>query len=218
MNRLDSLIQQMCPTVMVPSHEPLSALDSDAHRYLSAQDGLYLELWRPWLHLRQCVAPASMKLPYGSIEPCMNFAVHTSELVSALVAFIQYAQANREEEVASWFMFDPQTRRLEHVVPKTISSSAGHIKYERPSVSAERVPMLDCHSHGRIGAFFSREDDLDDLADDAKVSFVVGNLDEPTPSVACRLTAQGYIHDLTDWVFKLIDASGRQPVRVRSHP
>ena len=65
--------------------------------------------------------------------------------------------------------------------------------------------MVDCHSHGHIPAFFSGEDDQDDLADDLKISFVFGSLDSDNPSVAMRLVGLGGINfDLTLWLEQLI--------------
>ena len=46
-----------------------------------------------------------------------------------------------------------------------------------PSSPRRACRCVDCHNHGNSSRFFSDTDDADDLSDDAKLAFVVGNLD-----------------------------------------
>ena len=64
--------------------------------------------------------------------------------------------------------------------------------------------MYDVHSHGSFSAYFSGVDQVDDLNDDAKLAFVVGNLDQPTPSVAMRFVGLGLSISLSEWIGALL--------------
>ena len=44
MNRLDQIIAERMPTVMVPAYEDLSAIKENETRLLMARNGLYLSL------------------------------------------------------------------------------------------------------------------------------------------------------------------------------
>ena len=68
----DIVILQHAPTVMAPVAGVLQELDRAGHRYIAARDGLYLDLQRPWLRLRQPIAPSiAVKLPYGEVKPAI---------------------------------------------------------------------------------------------------------------------------------------------------
>lgn len=73
MNKLDQNLQFLCPTVMVPRFEQLQPLDANGHRFLAAGDGLWIEVKRSWLNARMPIASSPLRLPYGMVEPVVDF-------------------------------------------------------------------------------------------------------------------------------------------------
>lgn len=205
MNGLDATLQAACPCVMHPRYEPLQLLTEDTHRFLICGDGLYVEVRRQWLHAMLKVSDVGIPLPYGSPEPFLRVNVETPALIRGLQHFIARAQAVSPLEHAAWLSFDPVSRAIGYIEPQVISRSGAHIQYHRPEVSSHCLPAVDCHSHGIFDAFFSGTDEIDDM-DDAKLAFVVGNLDKPQPSVVMRFVGFGFTHDISDWARSLIYA------------
>ncbi len=210
MNKLDTLLQSTCPCVMCPRYEPLELLAADSHRFLIAGDGLYCEVRRPWIHAILKVTSSPIPLPYGQPPELFDLRVHRQDLIAGLGRFIERSRVVAPLEHAAWLTFDPVRNKLDYIEPEVISQGRGHIRYHRPDATPDCLPILDCHSHGNLpeGAFFSGEDDGDDLGDDAKLAFVVGNLDQPEVSVVMRFVGFGLTVDLTDFCHQLLYAGG----------
>jgi len=68
LNPIDRTLQTVTPTVMVPRHEEFSSLATPGHRFLVAEDGLWIEIWRPWLYVRVPLATQDrVAMPYGKL-------------------------------------------------------------------------------------------------------------------------------------------------------
>lgn len=206
MNMLDATLQAACPCVMCPRYEPLTTLKEDTHRFLICGDGLHVEVRRPWIHAILKVMDSPIPLPYGQPPKVFALYVHSRALIGGLQHFIRRAREVSPLEHAAWLTFDPIQMAVGYVEPALISQGAGHIQYHRPDATACCLPVVDCHSHGNLpqGAFFSNEDDADDMIDDAKLAFVVGNLDKPEVSVVMRFVGFGLSLDLSDWLRALM--------------
>lgn len=203
LNRLDLVLQQVCPAVMAPRYEPLQELEQESHRFLVAQDGLYLDVLRPWLQLRLRISTAPMPLPYGPISEKATFNLGNN-FTDLFGRFVSAARASLPKEHAAWFSFDTAQQFL-HYEPVTISShSVGHITYNRPVISEGFRLAVDIHSHGHDKAFFSPQDDKDDV-DDTKLAIVVGHLHQEQISVVARLVLPGGLTlDYTDFIRSLL--------------
>ena len=204
MNPLDSTIQKVCPTVMVPRHEPLALLDHDSHRFLIGADALFVEIRRPWIHAIIRLVDTPMPMPYGQPPVMFSLRIDRRALVAGLQRFIDQARSVAPLEHAAWLTFKPSTGALEYAEPAILNRGNGHIQYERPEATPDSLPMCDVHSHGSFSAYFSGVDQVDDLNDDAKLAFVVGNLDQPTPSVAMRFVGLGLSLSLSEWIGALL--------------
>lgn len=200
MNALDATLQTVCPTIMVPRYEELALLHEDSHRFLMAGDGVHVEIRRPWLHTILRVMESPIPLPYGTAPSLFKINLHRRALVSGLQHFIRQARNACPLEHAGWLTYDPLDGAVGYVEPKIVSQGAGHIQYHRPEVTARCLPVVDMHSHGVLPAFFSRTDEIDDRTDDAKLAFVVGNLDQPEVSVAMRFVGCGLTLDISEWL------------------
>lgn len=208
MNRLDSALQAELSAVMVPRYEPLSLLDSDGQRLLLAQDGIHCEIRRAWLHAILPDAKLTMRVPYGEVPDLLKIGVRSRDLVAHIARFIQEAKQRTHREHAAWMCFQPESQSLDYFAPTIESAGAAHIRYQRPSARPDYLPAIDCHSHALLPAFFSTTDDSDDAGDDAKLAFVVGNVDRAIPTVVMRLSAFGLVRDLSEWVVSLLNNGG----------
>jgi len=146
--------------------------------YIVAANGLFIEAENKLLEVRIPVADCEIRglaplktkfiLTFGGI-PQRFFDL-------ALDMFL--ADTSREHYVAvigdSGYHFHVPSQEKE----------AGKVVYE-----CENRVVLDMHSHGVMGAWFSHKDDEDDVG--LKVYVVVGSLDK-TPVVKLRLGVYGY--------------------------
>ena len=208
MNMLDATLQAACPCVMCPRYEPLTLLAEDSHRFLICGDGLHVEVRRSWIHAILKVMDSPIPLPYGQPPKLFSIQLHGRALVAGLQHVIRRAREVAPMEHAAWLTFDPDQMAVGYVEQEVISRGGGHIRYHRPDATPRCLPVVDCHSHGNLpeGAFFSDEDDADDMTDDAKLAFVVGNLDKPEVSVVMRFVGFGLSLELSEWVRGLLYA------------
>lgn len=199
LNRLDAVLQQVCPAVMVPKYGVLDVLESEGHRFLVGNDGLYLELVRNWLRVRLRVCRSIMPLPYGPVREEASFFLGT-RFTELLRRFVEEARQALPNEHAAWLSFDKEAHELAYESVEVNWQNGAHINYQRPLLPFSRQLAIDLHSHGRIPAHFSDDDDKDDI-DDAKLSIVVGCLHkEPFDVVARLVLPAGTTCDYTDFV------------------
>ena len=152
------------------------------YNYILAANGLFIEAENPVLSARipvdNCVvrglSPLSTKiaLTYGSI-PQRFFDL-------ALDSFL--AEPDKEHYVA--VIAD----RGYHFYVPVQDRSGGNVVYETGA-----SVILDMHSHGHMGAFFSSQDDLDEQG--LKLYAVVGKLNAK-PIVKLRIGVYGYFYPL----------------------
>lgn len=197
----DALLQSHTPAVMVPRFGELAQLEQSGHRYLVAQDGLWLEVRRPWLRLRALLAPIAtqgLSLPYGRVSPDLGWGgkefdtvyAWTGEDLERLQAlFLHDARRALPDEFAAWGIWNEESRRIEYRPLIASSASPGGIEFARPRLEPHEHLAIDLHSHGTMDAFFSGTDDEDDRGE-VKMSVVAGRLDG-TPTFATRLCVLG---------------------------
>lgn len=185
----DRIILAQAPLVAMPRFTNFPPLEQTGHRFIVAEDGLYLELDRPWLHVTRMVAESPMPLPYGPvIDEGLQFGFEDDELTTLIARFIVDAKAALPAECAAWGVWNEQTERLEYRPCLTIQASAGGVEFHRPRLAEHEHLAVDIHSHGQLGAFFSGTDDEDD-AGAVKLAVVVGELHTDEPSIRMRLCA-----------------------------
>jgi PRTRC genetic system protein A len=195
----DAALLAHTPVVPVPRFGRLAPLAGNGHRFLVANDGLYVEVRRPWLHLIEPLGEdlqPEIALPYGLIDPVYDLAFSEDALRAYVAGFVQVAIEALPHETAGWVAWGEYTRSLMYVPPRRVSASAGHVTIERPRLDPSLHLAVDLHSHGTAPAFFSTTDDEDDIGDDVKIAIVVGNVDRRTPSVRARLCILGMFREL----------------------
>lgn len=192
--RRDALLQQHVPAVMVPRWSNFAPLDEIGHRYLVAEDGLWIEVHRPWLHLVWPLAPTPMPLPYGPVlgdQMDFSFELGGAEFGELLNTFFREAARVMPNECAACFLWNTRTQSLEYRRLTATEASPGSVTYQRPALPDHLHLAVDIHSHGAGAPYFSETDDADD-AGEVKLAVVIGNIGATgQPHYALRLCAHG---------------------------
>ena len=203
MHPMDRKLQQSFPTVMVPRIGDLTPMEGAGERLLAAEDGVFMEVSRPWLRLVRQIGKYHVKtaVPYGLVAETTY--VRCGKIpVDLIAAFAGMARAAMPNETGAWVVWNAVARgfRLAPVIIR--SQGRAHLDYDRPALAADEVLVLDCHSHGAYPAYFSSQDDIDDVHD-VKFALVIGNCDTDVPSLALRLCAKGIFEEIervpSDW-------------------
>lgn len=207
MHMLDANIQSLAPMIMVPHFEALPAIEPNSHRYLAASDGIYIEVSRPWIH-GVFRTGSVLRLPYGKLNPHCDLKITGDHIKTGLQRFMATAEETPCLECAAWLLYSVDEQALTgYFQPPTVSQTEDSISYRRPIAQPALLPVIDCHSHGSFVAYFSRQDDADDLEDDLKISVVFGNLNRGTVSVAARVVGLGVNVNISDWVCSLVQTA-----------
>lgn len=202
---LDIPLQRACPTVMVPLRGEFIPLGKSGHRFLSASDGLWVEVRRPWLHLIWPVAlQENYPMPYGKLERKIDLAFRKIP-VDLVARFYRDAIAASPRECGAWLVWDDRSRVLKYRPMQAISAGVGHLEAQRPDLEEHESLAVNLHSHGPIPAHFSPTDNRDDR-NEVKIAGVIGSLDEDRPTVAFRICTGGEFIDLD--VEKLLPSLG----------
>jgi PRTRC genetic system protein A len=190
MNPVDFALQGSFPSVMVPTREPVASMTGPGERLLIASNGVFLEINRPWIRLVRRLASFEWRTPVPYGEATELTELPCGAVPAELVAeFARMARAALPNEVGAWIVWDVTTGRFRLVPLPSLSHGPAHLSYERPELRNGEWLVVDCHSHGRGDAYFSKTDDSDDQHD-VKFALVLGHCHR-IPSVALRLCAKG---------------------------
>lgn len=187
----DTILQNLCPTVMVPRFSPLAPLHGPGHRFLAAADGLWLEVQRPWLKLVwPLCSQTDVKMPYGKLQQTIEFAFDRVPEYF-IRRFIDDAKEEHPNECGAWLVWNDQTNQLEYRKLRSTSATCASLEVSCPPLLHHEHLAVDLHSHGGdLPAFFSPEDNRDDVGE-VKVSVVIGNVYSHEITIEMRLCALG---------------------------
>lgn len=194
---LDRYIASNTP-VMPVSHGSHEALATSGHRYLVAHEGLFVEVARPWVRAVLRAGPSLVPLPFGTGEPLRGISLHCGPVPSRLLeAFVEQARHALPNECGAWIVWHEGSKAFRLIALKPIEATADRLTYERPMLESGWHLVLDLHSHGRAGAFFSSTDDRDDgHTGEVKLAGVVGHVDT-APQWLFRLAACGLFEEIS---------------------
>ena len=156
----DTLIQAHRPTMAVPAFSPIPQINQGSTRYLMASDGLYLDSKTHWGHLTVKLWDSPVKTPYGNIEQHITFngGLLPREILKEMALEAVKASPLEFAGMVTW----SETKGYKFIVCEPINSGVGHINYKIPHMEPDESIVIDVHSHGNSGAFFSAQDNLDD--------------------------------------------------------
>jgi len=116
-------------------------------------------------------------------------------LLGTAVAFFRKVYAMHHSEAFVQFFYDADTKEyLLHCPKQTVSGAS--VKFERDVEfeTPSRILVMEIHSHGNMGAFFSGTDDKDEKDD--RFYGVVGKVSDFFPQMKLRLSMGGYIREV----------------------
>jgi PRTRC genetic system protein A len=192
---LDDALLATLPVVPMPRYGSLMPLTSAGQRLLVGRNGVFMEVRRAWLH---AIVPcgeldAAIALPYGDVVPKLDLPY--GPVPKALVdAFIEVARQHLPNEVAGGVVFDELAQQFELRIHGSEAASEARVDYRTGRLGEHEVMMVDLHSHGRLPAVFSAQDDRDD-AGSTKVAVVVGGVESSGGPVqfAVRICLNGLL-------------------------
>jgi PRTRC genetic system protein A len=160
---------------------------------LLARNGLFVQMKTPWLDCTTRVAEVGMHLPYGVGGRGHHVRLRRHSLGIAGAVHRRRAQA-MPNEAAGALIYDARSGALRLAMHEAIEVGPGHVRYRIEELAADELVAIDLHSHGRLGAFWSGEDDRDDQG--VRVCGVFGNLDRERPTARFRLALNGLFREL----------------------
>lgn len=195
-NSVDALFQAQFPTVIVPIIGSVAAMENNGHRFLMANNGVWVQVKRTWLNaVLPITSQPRVTVPYGQVNCECQSAPFPKKL---LQEFGAYANEQYPNECAARIILrtGANTFRLEKMVPTKVG--VGHVAYDIPVLDINEELVVDIHSHGSIDAFFSTTDDIDD-ASEVKVAAVIGFPKgiEQAPTWCFRLCVNGLFEKLS---------------------
>lgn len=200
MDKRDEILQAHVPAIMVPRFGNLEPLATNGHRFLIAEDGVYIEVRRPWLHVVWGLTRDNVQLPYG---PVLNTGISCSfewdRVTELVLAFTRTARQQAPNECGAWIVWHEEGG-LSLVDLEPIHAGPSRLKYRRPQIEEGLHLVCDIHSHGHLAAGFSATDDGDDLGE-VKYAAVVGRADTDSPDFTMRLCLPaGVFIDASEWL------------------
>ncbi len=193
----DQIILQHAPVIACPKYSnDLPPMTANSHRFIATQDGLWIEVHRPWLHLLWPLAVSEIPLPYGTLERTITWPWNRAQLVEQIKRFIAHARDALPNEAAAWVMWSSAAPdHLIHLPLEPETATPGSIRYRTLLKAPSESLVIDLHSHGEAPAFWSSTDDEDDTGE-VKIAIVVGEVNDNKPAVRIRLCALGLFIDL----------------------
>jgi PRTRC genetic system protein A len=190
----DAALRATCPCVSMPMFSALDPIGT-GQRMVLGRNGLFLQLKTPWLDCTTLVADMAggLVLAYGEVKESLAFEFGVIPL-GLLDQFIEQARALLPREAAGALIFDERDGALDLRMHEALDAGAGHIRYRIADLAAHEVIAVDLHTHGRLPAFWSRDDDRDDQG--VRICGVFGHLDRGRPSAKFRLVMNGLFRAL----------------------
>lgn len=194
LDKKDVALRKSCPVMPVPRFTPFQPLSEPGERMLVASNGTFIEIKRKWGYFIRNVGAIATTVPFGQVQAAT--VLHTGKLPMALLQrFVVMAKAECDVEIGASIVWDEVTSEFSLLRSVAIEAGPGHLVYQLPPLEATEHIVIDCHSHARFEAFFSKTDDMDD-AHAVRFSYVVGNCNQDEPTTRMRLCVKGMFENI----------------------
>lgn len=189
MDARDAALQASCPVVIAPRFGALPDMDR-GQRLVVAADGLFVQIKLDWLDCIRCLTPQGLglPLPYGAVEERLRFSFGVLP-IRLIERFIEEGRRSLPNEAAAALIYSRTSGQLRLASCEPVRCTPTRIDYRAPAMAADETLAVDLHTHGRLAAFWSDEDDRDDQG--IKIAGVFGRLHEPRPEACFRLVING---------------------------
>lgn len=159
--------------------------------YLVTRIGLIRSIRTPWLRALVPAALSPVPLPFGGFpprvtelpKPYIHLLLDLPLLYPLITKFLQFAKAHASVECQQDFVLIGKCPTA--YADPLLSDSDTSVDHSAPAVPLGHW-VLDIHSHGRIPAYFSSTDNVDDQHD-RKIAMVIGRVDTDHPTYSARV-------------------------------
>lgn len=183
---IDRAIRENFPLIAAPQSGQLLLPEKFGTRYIVAKDGLFREIYSPWLHATVPIARiAGMSSPYGEVMPGVKLTCNMPPQ-AVWREFLAQARSSMPDECAALIVWNAVTGAWRLAKRVAVTATPWRVDYQEPKLDGDEVGVIDIHSHGRLDAKFSKRDDADDHGG-IKIAAVVGRVDTAQPEIALRL-------------------------------
>lgn len=187
---LDLAIASTLPTMGAPVHGTLPPLAVGERRILVGADQVCLEVRSLALHACVCIAKLWFPTPYGPIDTFIRLTGGPLPR-SIFLQMVDAAVQAHPLEAARLVAWTDDGYRL--VEPAAVAARVGQVQYQDTVDDCELV--IDTHSHGPMGAYFSDTDDASDLSRPGPyIAIVLGECEsKATTKVVARLCSGPFL-------------------------
>lgn len=197
MDARDAALQAACPVVIAPRFGALPDMNP-GQRLVVAANGLFVQVKLDWLDCLHCLTPQGpqglgLPLPYGEVTERLRFSFGVLP-IRLIERFVDAGRRALPNEAAGALIYSRSSKSLRLAVCQVVRSSPTRIDYRVPAMAEDEAVAVDLHTHGRLPAFWSGEDDRDDQG--IKVAGVFGRLHESAPEACFRLVINGLYRPL----------------------
>lgn len=140
------------------------------------------------------------QMPYGTFD-CrvdgkeVDFHLSASKIPCSIFwEIIDFFSKDPNYEAAVQIFYDPKTNQYSLYYPEQKVSVCSVVFQRNHQKEMDQVLMMDVHSHGRMGAFFSSVDDHDEKG--TRLFMVLGRMDTDAPEWKLRAGIAGFYKDL----------------------
>lgn len=188
---MDQAILMAFPLLVVPRLGAIPTAENSGVRFVVGRAGIWREVNLPWVRARHLIADAQMELPYGDTSEGVELLCGDIP-TAAIKQFHEEAKAAAPTEIAAAILWNEETGGWRYARRPALSAGVDHILFKEVAIGEGEHLVVDVHSHGHHPAFFSPMDDADDHGT-MRLSLVLGDLHQDTPSSAMRLCLAGLV-------------------------
>ncbi len=169
---------------------------SHSYEFVLAGNGVFLRASQPKIAVQFPLAHCPIR---GLVPLSPSFQMEVPRVPQLLIAeLVEMALRQIETEILFYLNWEQNHWRLN--IPNQIGGAVQVIPTEETGDSY-RHALIECHSHGRMNAFFSDQDDQDEQG--FRLYAVLGNLPH-TPTLRTRVGVFGYFWEIcSTCVFEL---------------
>lgn len=148
------------PTFTAPEHSAFEPLADDGRRLVVAADGVYIECRSPAVYARLRITEG--RFPYGHLEETIEL-IHGPLPRSLAKELMALSLAAHPNEMAALIVARPGLDGGYELLQPDASATGSSVSYADNGYEPGHL-VIDAHSHGVHGAYFSGRDDESDLS------------------------------------------------------
>ena len=140
------------------------------------------------------------QMPYGIFDSRadgreVDFHLCAGKIPGSILGeIVAFFKREPHKEAAVQIFYDTETKEYELYYPEQKVSACSVVFERNTQLEADKVLVMDAHSHGSMKAFFSSIDDHDEKG--TRLFLVIGNLNREKPEWKLRAGIAGFYKNL----------------------